>query len=115
MDVAVTLKCLYLRAFILSLVVIPKAAICERRQEVRNANGNTDRKWRSYADSSKCGTSRVDPDLIQLTHDEHRHPHEVEDAVEEHPEHPGRAGGDLGQIEPEPILRVSGGAVDPPI
>lgn len=27
MDVAVTLKCLYLRAFILSLVVIPKAAI----------------------------------------------------------------------------------------
>lgn len=30
MDVAVTLKCLYLRAFILSLVVIPKAAIYER-------------------------------------------------------------------------------------
>lgn len=28
MDVAVTLKCLYLRAFILSLVVIPSAAIC---------------------------------------------------------------------------------------
>lgn len=57
----------------------------------------------------------VDPDLIELTHDEHRHPHEVEDTVEEHPEHPGRAGGDLGQIEPEPILGVIGGTVDPPI
>lgn len=30
MDVAVTLKCLYLRAFILSLVVIPNAAICRK-------------------------------------------------------------------------------------
>lgn len=55
------------------------------------------------------------PDLVELTHDEHRHPHEVEDAVEEHPEHPGGAGGDLGQIEPEAVLGVTGGAVDPPV
>lgn len=55
------------------------------------------------------------PDLVELTHDEHRHPHEVEDAVEEHPEHPGGAGGDLGQIEPEAVLGVAGGAVDPPV
>lgn len=53
--------------------------------------------------------------LIELTHDEHGHPHEVEDTVEEHPEHPRGAGGDLCQIEPETILGVTGGAVDPPV
>lgn len=68
-----------------------------------------------YHKSDVGGVLFVDPDLVELTHDEHRHPHEVEDAVEEHPEHPGRAGGDLGQIEPEPILGVIGGTVDPPI
>lgn len=55
------------------------------------------------------------PNLVELTHDEHRHPHEVEDAVEEHPQHPRRAGGDLGQVEPEAVLGVTGGAVDPPV
>lgn len=53
--------------------------------------------------------------LIELTHDEHSHPHEVEHAVEEHPEHPGRAGGDLGQVDPEPILGIVGGTVDSPV
>lgn len=57
----------------------------------------------------------VNPYLIELTHDEHGHPHEVEDTVEEHPEHPRGAGGDLCQIEPETILGVTGGAVDPPV
>lgn len=58
---------------------------------------------------------RVEADLVELTHDEHGHPHEVEDTVEEHPEHPGGAGGDLGQVEPETILGVTGGAVDSPV
>lgn len=53
--------------------------------------------------------------LVELTHDEHGHPHEVEDAVEEHPEHPGGAGGDLGQIEPETVLGITSGTVDPPV
>lgn len=53
--------------------------------------------------------------LVELTHDEHRHPHEVEDAVEKHPQHPRRAGGDLGQVEPEAVLGVTSGAVDPPV
>jgi len=39
----------------------------------------------------------------------------VENAVEEHPEHPRRARGDLSQVEPETILSVAGGAVDPPV
>lgn len=55
------------------------------------------------------------PDLVELTHDEHGHPHEVEDAVEEHPEYPRGAGGDLGQVQPEPVLGVGGGTVDPPV
>lgn len=55
------------------------------------------------------------PDLIELAHDEHRHPHEVKDAVEEHPQHPWGAGGDLGQVEPEAVLGITGGAVDPPV
>lgn len=59
--------------------------------------------------------SNVNPYLVELTHDEHCHPHEVEDAVEEHPEHPGRAGGELRHIEPEAILGVTGGTVDPPV
>lgn len=37
MEVAVTLKCLYLRAFILSLVVIPRAAIYETSEQRRSA------------------------------------------------------------------------------
>lgn len=60
-------------------------------------------------------SNEASPDLVELTHDEHSHPHEVEDAVEEHPEHPRRAGGDLGQVEPEAVLGVSGGAVDLPV
>lgn len=63
----------------------------------------------------KSDVSHVIPDLVELTHDEHCHPHEVEDAVEEHPEHPGRAGRDLRQIEPETVLGVTGGTVDPPV
>lgn len=59
-------------------------------------------------DSQSC-------DLVELTHDEHGDPHEVENAVEEHPEHPRRARGDLSQVEPEAILSVAGGAVDPPV
>lgn len=55
------------------------------------------------------------PNLVELTHDEHRHPHEMKDAVEEHPQHPRRAGGDLGQVKPETILGITGGAVDPPV
>lgn len=68
-------------------------------------------KERDEGGDASCGES----DLVELTHDEHRHPHEVEDAVEEHPEHPGGAGGDLGQVEPEAVLGVAGGAVDPPV
>lgn len=53
--------------------------------------------------------------LVELAHDQHSDPHEVEHTVEEHPEHPGRAGGDLRQVQPETILGVVGGAVDPPV
>lgn len=55
------------------------------------------------------------PYLIELTHDQHGHPHEVEDAVDEHPEDPGRAGGDLRHVEPKAVLGVAGGAVHPPV
>lgn len=53
--------------------------------------------------------------LVKLTHDEHGHPHEVEDTVEEHPEHPGRAGGDLRQVLPETVFGVRSAAVHPPV
>lgn len=109
MDVAVTLKCLYRRAFILSLVVMPRAAIWDRKNT--RVNGG----FVLTLTSKETGQGGGESDLVELTHDEHRHPHEVEDAVEEHPEHPWGAGGDLGQVEPEAVLGVAGGAVDPPV
>lgn len=39
----------------------------------------------------------------------------MEDAVDKHPEDPGRTGGDLGQVEPKTVLGVAGGTVHPPV
>lgn len=53
--------------------------------------------------------------LIELAHDEHSDPHEVKHTVDEHPEHPRRAGGDLGDVDPKAVFSVAGGTVNPPV
>lgn len=60
-------------------------------------------------------TACVIAHLVELAHDEHRDPHEVKDAVEKHPEHPRRAGGDLSDVNPEAVFSVAGGTVNPPV
>lgn len=64
---------------------------------------------------SETGLKVRAPYLVELAHDENCHPHQVEDAVEEHPEDPGRAGGDLRQVQPKAILGVASGTVHPPV
>lgn len=53
--------------------------------------------------------------LIKLAHDEHSDPHEVKHAVEKHPEHPRRAGGDLSDVHPKAVFSVARRTVNTPI
>lgn len=53
--------------------------------------------------------------LVELAHDEYSDPHEVKHTVDEHPEHPRRAGGDLGDVDPKAVFSVAGSTVNPPV
>lgn len=50
-----------------------------------------------------------------MAHEQHSNPHEVKNAIEKHPEHPGRACGNLCDVCPEAVLGVGGLTVETPV